>query len=180
MYLRLLQIRDADDLARYVALVARAERLRGRLETRPTAPNSGSNIAPDFVARASTAAVRACGAGGEAETGDAAARGYGDVIRLVMDHAGEIPFTESQIKYFHSLLLRYDPSAAGHRRQYRPDPAVAAEMARLVGWTRETLETERLHPLLTIGVFLCRFLVVRPFASGRGPDRKGPHDGNPQ
>ena len=60
MYLRLLQIRDAGDLARYVALVARAERLRGRLEAQPSGERSGSNIAPELVTRASDAALRAC------------------------------------------------------------------------------------------------------------------------
>ena len=88
MYLRLLQIRDAGDLARYVALVARAERLRGRLEAQPTGDRSGSNIAPEIVARASDAAIRACPVEGGGESVAAAARGYGDVMRLVMDHPG--------------------------------------------------------------------------------------------
>jgi hypothetical protein len=166
MYLPLLQIRDATDLARYVALVARADRLRGRLDARPVEPNSGSNVAPDFVARAAGAAMRACGQAVDDAAAEAATRGYSDLIRLVMDHAGEVPFIESQVKYFHSLLLRHDASAAGHRRQYRPDEPIGREMPELVAWTREMLETGRLHALLAIGVFLFRFLAIRPFAGG--------------
>ena len=168
MYLRLLQIREPADVARYVALVAHAERLRGRLEAHPGRAVNGSNMAPEIVLRASEAAVRACPTPDGAETDAAAARGYGDIIRLVIDHPGEIPFTESQIKYFHSLLLRHDPATAAHRRQYRADEAVAREMPRLVAWARETIESKELHPLLAIGVFLGRFLALRPFAVGNG------------
>jgi Fic family protein len=177
VYLRLLQIRDIDDVNAYLALVAHAERIRGRLDA---VTGFGSDIAPDLVGRSTAAALRLADRASDA----AAADGYGDVLRLVMDHSGEVPFAESQIKYFHSLLLRHDPTAAGHRRHYRgvgaapieggawavgEAPAAeraAAEMPRLVAWTREALETELLHPLLTIGLFLGRFLVLRPFAAG--------------
>ncbi len=178
MYLRLLQIRDISDVNRYLTLVASVERARGRADS---IADFGQHMAPDLVERATTAALGLSGR----ENDPAARDGYGDVIRLVMDHASEIPFTESQIKYFHSQLLRHDSSAAGHRRQYRrpgiaPDPSssawavgsppsaevAAAEMPKLVAWTRETLETGQLHPLLPISVFLCRFLCLRPFVSG--------------
>lgn len=179
MYLRLLQIRDIADVNGYVGLVARAERQRGRLEA---ARDSGSNVAQDRAGRAARAAIRLAGLDENAPGREAAERGYADVIRLVMDHAGEIPFIESQIKYFHSQLFRHDPEAT-HRRQYRregmePDGAawglpaappadtVPQEMARLVSWTREVLESEQLHPLLAIATFLYRFLWLRPFADG--------------
>jgi len=177
VYLRLLQIRDIDDVNGYLALVARAERMRGQLDA---IAGSGSGIAPDLVGRATAAALRLS----DRESDGAAEEGYGDVLRLVMGHSGEVPFAESQIKYFHSLLLRHDPTAAGHRRQYRSADVpptgggawatseahaadkAAAEMPRLVSWTRETIETEALHPLMTIGLFLGRFLCLRPFAAG--------------
>ncbi len=115
----------------------------------------------------------------------AASVDYAELLRLIMDRHDEVPFLESQIKYFHSLLLKHDADAAGHRRAYRredlkddsdawglgpaPDAAaVAAEMPSLVGWAREALDGEEEHPLLVIALFLFRFLVLRPFADGNG------------
>jgi Fic family protein len=41
-------------------------------------------------------------------------------------------------------------------------------MRELVGWTRESLEEGKLHPLLAIAVFVVVFLAIHPFQDGNG------------
>jgi Fic family protein len=188
VYVRLLQIRDMDDVSRFLSGVAACERLRGRLEHLGPDADSESRV----LSESTTSAVRMSGfelEGGHVRTLldqrpplpspgiEAAVIGYADLIRLVMAQGADIPFTESQIKYFHSQLLRWEPTA--DRRRYRaeapagiwgfgggPSPAaVQSEMPRLVTWTQEQLAGDGLHPLLAIPVFLYRFLVLRPFAA---------------
>jgi hypothetical protein len=75
-----------------------------------------------------------------------------------MAHAEDLPFSENQIKYLQSLIVRHDDGSVATRRRYRdaatapassggwsvPAPVgaldIAEEMGRLVAWTRETLE----------------------------------------
>ena len=122
--------------------------------------------------------------GGQGEHAGAV-RGYAEVIRLFMAHGSDLPFAESQIKYLQSLLLRHDAESDGARRRYRdghrpprvgggwwatgpvsPRQDIAGEMAELVSWSRETLDSQALHPLLVCGLFLGRFMAIRPFAIG--------------
>lgn len=41
-------------------------------------------------------------------------------------------------------------------------------MQQLVAWTRTSLHEDRLHPLLTIAVFIVVFLAIHPFQDGNG------------
>src|SRR5207249_941279 len=41
-------------------------------------------------------------------------------------------------------------------------------MRQLVSWTRTSLEEGRLHPLLTLAVFVVVFLAIHPFQDGNG------------
>ena len=153
-------------------------------------------MAPDLLRRSTAAALVAseipatpADIGVFLDTNDesqagVAARGYADVIRLVMDHGSELPFAESQIKYFHSLLLRYDTINASSRRQCRAPgvepsgggiwglrrpPATAAlpsELSQLIAESREAIDRTSSHPLTLAGAFVGRFLTLRPFAVG--------------
>jgi Fic family protein len=161
----------------------------------------GLDSAPDLIASSTAASLRLSGwnvADEEIaarllktfeldETSDyeAACRGYAELLRLIMARCDEIPFLESQIKYFQSLLLKYDP-AATHRRAYRRseleigpseswglDEApsaerAAGEMARLVAWARDEIDAGEVPALLAIALFIYQFLRLRPFADGNG------------
>lgn len=182
MYIRLLQIREFSDVGRYLDPISRIERSLGRF-TELRGRSFGSVIAPHVLEQSAAASVELSGLGAETDQAKALALGVADTLRVVMAHGGDLPFTESQIKYVHSLLLRHDPDAGAIRRKYRTDAppptdltldsapqaaSVPDEMAKLVAWTRAQLETNELHPVLVIGVFLYRFLVIRPFADANG------------
>jgi Fic family protein len=117
---------------------------------------------------------------------EAAFRGYAELLRLVMAHHSEIPFLESQIKYFQSLLLKYDVTASSHRRAYRrsgvemgrtevwglpgaPSAEIASrEVAHVIAWARAELDSGEIPPCVVIALFIHKFLVLRPFADANG------------
>lgn len=201
MYIRLLQIRDFEDVSRYLTLVSAVERASERFGLLCAHTQYGPNIAQSKIIASSSALAELLGRPLQHEqvtallevrplaptnSLDAAIPGYADLLRLILDHSDEIPFLESQVKYFHSILLRHDGATASHRRMYRqqaltaswwsdwgldeaPKAGVAAaEMPRLVQWTQQVLSDGSVPALIAIAVFLYRFLVLRPFVTGNG------------
>lgn len=166
----------------FLSQVVAIERARGALSTRSYSSDMDIAVLVRAAAAAtgldeaqvsSLAAARTLGA--EATPAAAAALGYLDLHKLVFAHHAEIPFIESQIKYFHSVLLRHDETAASHRRAYRltaagvsapPPDHVPALMSELVASTRASLDDPGSHPLVVAGDFLFMFLAVSPFAAG--------------
>ena len=117
--------------------------------------------------------------------------GYAATMETVFSSASSIDLTENHIKQFHRDLLLHSHKDERHRGQYKTNPnnvsAFDAEgneigvvfettspfdtprlMAELVDWTRETLEKNQLHPLLTIAIFAVTFLEIHPFQDGNG------------
>ena len=174
------------------------ERARGALDVARERAQSGSNMDPAVLVRATAGALRSRGAevsddeiaalvtarasGADPGPHGAAALGYAELLKLVLLHSDEIPFIESQIKYFHSLALRHDRSAGAHLRRYRspggdgearsraagapPPEGVPAAMSALVLSARAALADARRHPLVVSAEFLGEFLRIRPFEDG--------------
>ncbi len=117
--------------------------------------------------------------------------GYAHALQLVCASFEDIPLTENHIRQLHRDLLQYSAKDAHHRGNYKTTPnSVAAfdadgnqmgivfetaspfetpgKMAELVAWTRDTLETRTIHPLLAISVFIVVFLDIHPFQDGNG------------
>jgi Fic family protein len=117
--------------------------------------------------------------------------GYAEVMETVCQSWADIPITENHLKQLHRDLLRYSEKDDRHRGEYKTLPnSVAAFdeaglqigivfetatpfdtprlMAELVIWLKETRESARLHPLLTIAVFVVVFLEIHPFQDGNG------------
>ncbi len=117
--------------------------------------------------------------------------GYGEVMETVFRAWIDIPFTENHIKQLHRDLLRYSEKDERHRGQYkvlRNDVAAfdaagnmigvvfetaspfdtPRRMQELVAWLKDARELARLHPLLTIAVFIVTFLEIHPFQDGNG------------
>ncbi len=117
--------------------------------------------------------------------------GYAAVIETVFEHWAEIPPTENHIRQLHRDLLQFTEKDERHRGEYKTLPnhveafspdgerlgivfATASpfetpgRMADLVGWTLEREETEDLHPLLVVAVFVVVFLAIHPFQDGNG------------
>lgn len=117
--------------------------------------------------------------------------GYADVMDLVFASWQEITLTENHIKQLHRDLLKYSKKDARHRGNYKTSPnSVAAFdesgtqigvvfetatpfdtprlMTELVTWFQRERETDRLHPLLLIGLFVVVFLEIHPFQDGNG------------
>ena len=117
--------------------------------------------------------------------------GYADVMDLVFASWQDITLTENHIKQLHRDLLKYSKKDARHRGNYKTSSnSVAAFdesgaqigvvfetatpfdtprlMTELVTWFQRERETDRLHPLLLIGLFVVVFLEIHPFQDGNG------------
>ncbi len=192
MLLDLLRIRDDADVGRLLASVASVERALSRLEPVSNPESFGSHMAPDVFARMVASSVRLAGV--PVDSGDvaalfagdpmegspaavAASRGVADALHAVLDRPGDLPLSESQLKYLQSLLLRHDAATAAFRRQYRREGADAASipenLAALISWTKDRLDgepdpSERLPAYLVTAAFAWRLLEIRPFTVGNG------------
>jgi Fic family protein len=103
----------------------------------------------------------------------------------------DITFTENHIKQLHRDLLIYSEKDARHRGNYKTssNSVVAFDkngaqigvvfetatpfdtprlMSELVTWMQEERGSERLHPLLLIGLWVVVFLEIHPFQDGNG------------
>jgi Fic family protein len=117
--------------------------------------------------------------------------GYAGVMNTIFDNYEEISLTENYIKQLHRDLLKYSNKDERHRGEYKKHSNqveafdidgksigvvfvtaspfdTPLRMERLISWTRETLETKKMHPLLTISVFIVEFLAIHPFQDGNG------------
>lgn len=117
--------------------------------------------------------------------------GYAEIMETVFLSWEAIQVTENHIKQLHRDLLQFSDKDERHRGNYKTasnsvaafdedgkqvgivfETATPFETPRLmrdlVEWTREELESSRLHPLLVIAVFVVRFLAIHPFQDGNG------------
>jgi Fic family protein len=117
--------------------------------------------------------------------------GYAEVMKTVFGSWEAIQVTENHIKQLHSDLLQFSDKDERHRGNYKTaSNSVAAFdedgnqvgivfetaspfetprlMQKLVEWTRDELESSRLHPLLVIAAFVVEFLAIHPFQDGNG------------
>lgn len=116
--------------------------------------------------------------------------GYYEVLELIYENYEDIPLTESYMKQFHQLLLKYSSKDERHRGGYKQlsnkvvanypngeqrtifattEPAlVESEMRELIEWTNQQLNQETIHPLIIIGSFIYDFLSIHPFQDGNG------------
>jgi len=117
--------------------------------------------------------------------------GYAEVMDLVFTSWQDIRLTENHIKQLHRDLLVYSEKDARHRGTYKTssNSVVAFDengaqigvvfetatpfdtpllMTELVTWIQEERGSERLHPLLLIGLWVVVFLEIHPFEDGNG------------
>jgi len=119
------------------------------------------------------------------------AAGYGESMKTVFAHWGDISLTENHIKQLHRDLLQYSSKDDRHRGEYKkhdnhveafgPDgenlgivfeTATPFEtprlMMELLDWMQGNLDLNDLHPLISIAIFLVVFLEIHPFQDGNG------------
>lgn len=117
--------------------------------------------------------------------------GYAEVMELLWSSWEHIPFNENHISQLHRDLLVHSPKDDRHRGQYKThENRVAAFdehgveiatifqtaspfdtprlMRELVEWVRNMQESQSLHPLLIVAVFVVVFLEIHPFEDGNG------------
>ena len=117
--------------------------------------------------------------------------GYAKAMQLVHESAGEIDLSENNCKYLHKVLLHFSTKDNWHLGEYKKHPNHVAAfdsdgnqigiifetatpiqtpvlMESLVELTRNRLQDEDIHPLLTIADFVLRFLAIHPFQDGNG------------
>ncbi len=117
--------------------------------------------------------------------------GYAEVMDLVFSSWQDIAPTENHIKQLHQDLLAYSEKDVWHRGNYKSstNSVVAFDengsrigvvfetaspfdtprlMAELLAWMQDERVSERLHPLLMIGLWVVTFLEIHPFQDGNG------------
>ncbi len=117
--------------------------------------------------------------------------GYAKVMETVIEHWQDITLTENYLKQLHRDLLQYTSKDERHRGEYKTlDNQVEAFgpdgeslgvvfqtarpfdtprlMAELIDWTREGLETQDLHSVIVIALFIVVCLEIHPFQDGNG------------
>lgn len=117
--------------------------------------------------------------------------GYADVMALLFSSWEHIPFNENHITQLHRDLLAHSTKDDRHRGLYKKhENRVAAFdeagneiatifqtaspfdtprlMRELVEWVRHTRESQSLHPLLIVAIFVVVFLEIHPFEDGNG------------
>jgi Fic family protein len=117
--------------------------------------------------------------------------GYADVMETVFRAWADIPVTENHLRQLHRDLLQYSDKDERHRGGYKTlrndvgafdadgkmigivfETATPFDtpqrMTELVAWLDQERELRRLHPLLTVAVFIVVFLAIHPFQDGNG------------
>ena len=117
--------------------------------------------------------------------------GYAETMETIFANWRDIPLTENHIKQLHRELLQYSSKDERHRGEYKthtnhveafgPDggslglifetaapfdtPRLITE---LVEWTTANRDEKKLHPLITVALFVVVFLAIHPFQDGNG------------
>ena len=117
--------------------------------------------------------------------------GYAETMELVFQSWADITVTENHIKQLHRDLLQYSSKDEHHRGLYKTTSnSVAAFdedgnqigivfetatpfdtprlMQELIAFVNDAFHTKKLHPLLTVAVFVVVFLEIHPFQDGNG------------
>lgn len=116
--------------------------------------------------------------------------GYVCVLEQILQNYEHQSLTEEYIKQLHDMLLQFSSKIRyrGHYKKFSnpikafdsagkglsmvletPNPFETPKlMERLVNWTHQTLTEKNLHPLLAIGIFIVRFLIIQPFQDENG------------
>ena len=117
--------------------------------------------------------------------------GYAKVMEMVFTSWQDITLTENHVKQLHRDLLVHSEKDAWHRGNYKTsthsvvafdedgkqlgvvfDTATPFDtprlMTELVTWFVEERGSQRLHPLLLIGLWVVVFLEIHPFQDGNG------------
>ena len=117
--------------------------------------------------------------------------GYAEVMETIFASFDAIAPTENHIRQLHRDLLAHSDKDARHRGSYKTNTnhvsafdAAGKEigvvfetatpfdtprlMVELVEWVNETLDQQKLHPLLAIAIFIVVFLEIHPFQDGNG------------
>lgn len=116
--------------------------------------------------------------------------GYYEVLSLLLDSFDTVEIKENHIHHLHKLLLQASLKDESHRGKYKKlsnkvvakypggnqkvifnttEPfLVKDEMKNLLSWTKNNLESEEIHPLITIATFVYEFLSIHPYQDGNG------------
>lgn len=117
--------------------------------------------------------------------------GYAELMEFILQSWESVHISENHIKQLHRDLLRYSKKDAYHRGKYKTvsnkviafdtkgkqvgvifKPATPFDtprlMKELVVWLKEALETQSVHSLLAIAIFIVVFLQIHPFQDGNG------------
>ena len=118
-------------------------------------------------------------------------RGYFELLRNVFENWESFTLNENLVKSLHNQLLKYVEKDQHHKGSYKsvsnevdmkdgdgnvievlfestPPYLTPIEMGDLVGWTSDSLQNGKYHPLLVIGNFAVQFLKIHPFEDGNG------------
>ena len=116
--------------------------------------------------------------------------GYYDTLNLILESFQEIGISKNHIHHLHKTLLNKSTKDNRHRGKYKslsnkvvanyPDGKqkiifnttevhlVDSEMQYAIDWTNKVMQSEEIHPLITIATFVYEFLSIHPYQDGNG------------
>lgn len=116
--------------------------------------------------------------------------GYYDTLNLILESFQEIDISKNHIHHLHKTLLNKSTKDNRHRGKYKslsnkvvanyPDGKqkiifnttevhlVDSEMQYAIDWTNKVMQSEEIHPLITIATFVYEFLSIHPYQDGNG------------
>ena len=116
--------------------------------------------------------------------------GYYDTLNVILKSFQEIDISKNHIHHLHKTLLNKSTKDNRHRGKYKslsnkvvanyPDGKqkiifnttevhlVDSEMQYAIDWTNKVMQSEEIHPLITIATFVYEFLSIHPYQDGNG------------
>jgi Fic family protein len=116
--------------------------------------------------------------------------GYYEALKVILENHQDIALKERFIHQMHGILLKYSSKDEAHKGRYKqlsnkvvanyPDGTqkvifnttephlTQREVLQLITWTNNSLEAEKIHPLIIIATFIYEFLSIHPYQDGNG------------
>lgn len=116
--------------------------------------------------------------------------GYYELLEYIIKNYQSIELNEESIKKLHTILLKRSKKDKKHRGKYKEvsnkvvaiyptgeqktifSPTaphlVAAEMTTLLNWVNHSIEKQKIHPLIVVGLLVYEVLSIHPFQDGNG------------
>lgn len=118
-------------------------------------------------------------------------KNYSHLLNFIYDNYRQISISEQVIKNIHGVLLQSEFSKKPNLSQYKSKinnivvrnekgqtlrtvfytalpEETPRQMQEIITWVNSELTNKKIHPLITIGIFIDHFFAIHPFSDGNG------------